>query len=830
MDMRAFKKTMAILLVLSLALSLAPAVAANVSPDEAGYSDEDDIIHKEAVEVLSALRIMEGNPDGSFAPKRSVTRSEAAAIIARMMLTRDAADALTVTTPPFSDVAFSHWANRYISYCVARGIVVGKPDGTFAPNAPVTAAEFAIMMMRALGIGDPDRWVGQTWKIFAMLDGINYGILTAESNFENDASRDETAQYTLNGMMRGKVEERKSTWFLVMATEVAAGRPVGIIGNEYHTVAAANQAALEENEGAVNGVNYTLVPFQKTEEISVGSVAYVVHGLSWEIKADIFGRPGQRVWTRSDSTVAVTMTSEPVRTYTVAVTEATLYRDLSLTENVTDAVRFNNGIRTENVNIRRSNNTTVTGSGRGTITEVYHIDDKYTIVVVETWFGEVERVETGTFAARDTVFITPASVKPSASFALGAIATTGFAVGDKVLYTATSSDRGATFVVRSISLATEETVTPQSWSTTSFRAGGKTYNYSKNFIKVVSNANPHIIWLDDFGYVLDVDAPPAIPNYAYVIRSVEYSNEGDDWTATETIRRAELLLRDGKTVTVNLAVAYEVDDKDTTDPRRLVTYTISSSRYTLTAASTPADMIAIPQNGSLNIIRNNPRVDWQHRFTADVSTVYMVRSGSEGSYTYDVHTDFREVPSMGGLGSKPVSGIVLHSANMAKVVYVENPRLGSGPDQVFVISSSAELVTLPNVSYWLARHVLFNGAPPQEDLHLAENYPVGLYQWVSTNNNGVTRLEDPVDGQTEAISYLNGILAIHGGDLEGAYVPGADINVFLYNPDNGAIESSSVSRLPSVEGGAVRTFFVTFGAGENAFRVTNLFIEDLTIE
>jgi len=830
MDMRAFKKSLAVLLALSLALGLAPAVVASVSTDEAGYSDEDDIKNKEAVEVLSALRIMEGNPDGSFAPKRSVTRSEAAAIIARMMLTRDTADNLTVTTPPFSDVASSHWANRYISYCVARGIVVGRPDGTFAPNAPVTAVEFAIMVMRALGIGDPDRWVGQAWKIFAMLDGINNGILTSESNFENDASREDTALYTLNGMMRGKMEERKSTWFLVMATEVAAGRPGGIIGNEYHSVAAANQAALEDNEGAVNGINYTLAPFQKTEEVSVGSIAYVVHGLSWEIRADLFGRPGQRIWTKSDSTVAVTMTSEPVRTYTVAVTEATLYRDLSLTANVTDAVRFNNGIRTENVNIRRSNSTTILGSGRGTVTEVYLIDDKYTIVVVDTWLGEVERVETGSFASRDSVFIIPTTVKPTASFVVGAIATTGFAVGDMVLYTATSSDNGATFVVRSISLATEETVTPLSWSTTSFRAGGKTYNYSKNFIRVVSNSNPHIIWLDDFGYVLDVDAPPAIPNYAYVIRSVEYSNEGDDWTATETIRKAELLLKDGKTVTVNLSAAYVIDDNDTTDPRRLVTYTISSSRYTLTAASAPADMVAIPQNGSLTIIRNNPRVDWQHRFAADVSTVYMVRSGSEDSCTYEAHTDFREVPSMGGLGSSPVSGIVLHTANMARVVYIENPRLGSGPDQVFVSSSSAEQVTMPNVTFWLAKHVLFNGAPPQEEMHLAENYPVGLYQWVSTDNRGVTRLEDPVAGQTEAISYSNGIIAIHGGDFQGAYVPGADINVFLYNPDNGAIERSGVSSLPSEAEGAVRTFFVTLGAGENAHRVTNLFVEDLSIE
>jgi len=823
--MRALKKTLAVLFALALAAGMVPFAAAN-TPSDAGYTDIDDIKHLEAVDVLSALRIMEGNTDGSFAPTRSVTRSEAAAIIARMMLTRDAADALTVITPHFSDVGLSHWANKYIAYCNARGIIVGRPDGTFAPNAPVTAVEFAVMMMRALGVGEPDRWVGSTWKIFALLDGINEGILTTGVGYEEDATREETAQYTLNGMMKGKVEEKTSIWFLVSATDIEEGRPTDIIGNEYPTAEAANKAALTANDKAVNGVNYMLKPFQKTVEVSIGSIANSIFGLVWEMKADDFGRPGRRVWTKGDEVIVVAMTSAPLRIYTLPVTEATMFRDLNLTTNVTDAVAFRNGVRSVDASIRRNNSTTVPGSGRGTVTEVYCIDDKYTIIIIDTWFGEISKVEAAG-SSWETVTVSPSTVKPNANFSTGSFALSGFALADKVLYTASSANGGITYTVRSVHIAPQDTLTPVSFSTTTFRADGKSFTYSKNVVRTVASLNDHIVFFDDHGYVIDVDAPPAIPNYAYVIRSVTFLSITDD--KEETVIRAELLLKDGTTVVADLSKFYPVDNNDTTDPKRIVTYTVSGGKYTLTDASTPADTNAVVQNGTIMVVRNNPRIEWQSMFTANISTVYMVRTGPEDSYIYSAYIDFREVPSLGGLGTPAVRGIVLHTGNVVKVVYVENPRVGSGPDQVFVAKWPSEKVTTQAITYWKNEYVLRNGAPMPDGLHLADNYAVGLYQWVNTDENGVTRLEDPVAGQTQAIGYRNGVITIYGGDFEGSYAPGANINVFLYNPDNGEIEAGGMSDLPTMAGGAERTFFVTFGSGASAHQITSIFILDSTL-
>jgi hypothetical protein len=53
------------------------------------------------------------------------------------------------TEVKFSDIA-KHWAEASIKQAVISGIVKGYTDGTFKPNATVTRAEFAVMLMNAL--------------------------------------------------------------------------------------------------------------------------------------------------------------------------------------------------------------------------------------------------------------------------------------------------------------------------------------------------------------------------------------------------------------------------------------------------------------------------------------------------------------------------------------------------------------------------------------------------------------------------------------------------------------------------------------------------------
>lgn len=58
---------------------------------------------------------------------------------------------------PRDDIT-GHWAEREIRRCIKRGIIKGYPDGSFAPEKPVTRAEVAVIMDRLLEllIGEDD--------------------------------------------------------------------------------------------------------------------------------------------------------------------------------------------------------------------------------------------------------------------------------------------------------------------------------------------------------------------------------------------------------------------------------------------------------------------------------------------------------------------------------------------------------------------------------------------------------------------------------------------------------------------------------------------------
>lgn len=50
----------------------------------------------------------------------------------------------------FRDVAANYWAKGYIEALAAQNIIAGFPDGTFKPNDPVTRAQFATIITKAL--------------------------------------------------------------------------------------------------------------------------------------------------------------------------------------------------------------------------------------------------------------------------------------------------------------------------------------------------------------------------------------------------------------------------------------------------------------------------------------------------------------------------------------------------------------------------------------------------------------------------------------------------------------------------------------------------------
>ena len=88
-----------------------------------------------------------GYPEGDVRPNGQITRAEVATIFFRM-LTDEARTRYWNTENSYTDVALEAWYNNAVSTAAVAGIVSGYPDGTFAPNAPITRAEFAAIAAR----------------------------------------------------------------------------------------------------------------------------------------------------------------------------------------------------------------------------------------------------------------------------------------------------------------------------------------------------------------------------------------------------------------------------------------------------------------------------------------------------------------------------------------------------------------------------------------------------------------------------------------------------------------------------------------------------------
>lgn len=228
-----------------------------IGASAADFTDADDINNVEAVDTMVALNIINGKDDGSFDPDATVTRAEMAKMIT-IMLNGGSEPALTASAanPKFTDIG-GHWAQKYIEYCASQGVINGKGDGTFAPDATVTGTEAAKMALTALGYNsDVFNFTGIDWEINvnaaanAPSANLYEGLRTI--NPAQGLSRDNAAQMlfnaldanvveityniTSNGVETGYVISDKKT---MMTERFGAVKVVGIVtSNEIATIGA----------------------------------------------------------------------------------------------------------------------------------------------------------------------------------------------------------------------------------------------------------------------------------------------------------------------------------------------------------------------------------------------------------------------------------------------------------------------------------------------------------------------------------------------------------------------------------------------------------------
>lgn len=88
-----------------------------------------------------------GYPDGNVHPQGNISRAETATIFFRL-LKADTRDGNLTAENAFADVVDGQWFNKAVSTMAKLGIVKGRSAESFAPDAPITRAEFAAICAR----------------------------------------------------------------------------------------------------------------------------------------------------------------------------------------------------------------------------------------------------------------------------------------------------------------------------------------------------------------------------------------------------------------------------------------------------------------------------------------------------------------------------------------------------------------------------------------------------------------------------------------------------------------------------------------------------------
>ena len=198
------KKFLSLVLALVMTMSLV-----TVSAGAKDFTDDSEITYKEAVDVISALGVVDGYSGGDFRPDDVLTRGAAAKIICNLILGPTTASALSAGTAPFKDVPVTNTFAGYITYCSQQGIISGYADGTFRPTGTLSGNAFMKMLLGALGYDSSiEGYTGANWQVSVIKQASGIGLDDGNDEFVGSqaVTRQEAALYAFNMLQATMVE------------------------------------------------------------------------------------------------------------------------------------------------------------------------------------------------------------------------------------------------------------------------------------------------------------------------------------------------------------------------------------------------------------------------------------------------------------------------------------------------------------------------------------------------------------------------------------------------------------------------------------------------
>ena len=364
------KKFLSLVLALVMTMSLV-----TVSAGAKDFTDSSKIQYAEAVDVMSAVKVIDGYTDGSFNPSATLTRGAAAKIICNLILGPTTASALVADAAPYKDVPTNHTFAGYIAYCQKTGIISGYADGTFKPANTLTGYAFMKMLLGALGYkADVEGYTSPNWSINVAKQAINAGLnkgLKGDFNGVKAVNREEACLYAFNTLKATMVEY--DTTITIGGVTVAGARKD-----------VTNSASIEtiKNDDKMQFAERYFTKLTKKSNVT-----------------DDFGRPAV-TWINNKTEVGTYVDyTTLVSSYTAKVKGGEVYNDIGSAAAKFDEVTYyvDGKVQPASVvtdlmsDVKKSNKDTFGASGKGVLTEVYVDTDEETIdvVIINTYIADV---------------------------------------------------------------------------------------------------------------------------------------------------------------------------------------------------------------------------------------------------------------------------------------------------------------------------------------------------------------------------------------------------------------------------------------------------------
>ena len=823
------KKFLSLVLALVMTMSLV-----TVSAGAKDFSDNSKIQYKEAVDVMSAVGVIDGYTDGAFNPSNTLTRGAAAKIICNLILGPTTAGALVADAAPYKDVPTNHTFAGYIAYCQKAGIISGYADGTFKPANSLTGYAFMKMLLGALGYdASREGYTGANWSINVAKQALNIGLaddLVGDFNGVKAVTREEACLYAFNMIQADIVEYEKNSTITVgnvTVTDNSAAK------SKRWGSSAINDGNID-GKGGDGYVQFAEEYFNKLKKFGDVSDEFARPATKWTYKGDKIG----------------TYADKADVTYTKNVELGDIYSDLGMTQKDSAAKVFYNGVPAKNVSVSKSNTLKIANDNankglvaNGTDVEVFYNsdDNAVTICVIDTYAGVINSKETKVADPYVVVEAKSSIIDPSkATVSITTDTrnrfecdTTAFEEDDVVLFTYSQKENEIESVVKAESVTgtlTQYTLGKK------LTLADKEYKYNENSVAFemgetsMSTKSDYIAYLDQNGLVIYVDEVKFdASKYAFVM----YAQSTDSKFGKD---QAQLVLSDGTVKTV------DTDDDYTDLVGKIVYYRAdSNNEYVLREAANQA------ANGTLTTKTKDDNVVSGYNYTTDGPVVggstdfkmvntnakITVKSGdsvyansetvfvvaevdSTGKVNYDTYTGIKNAPTVKAAwdntekataGSHAVEAAYVKSGNLVTFMFIDATgayTTNGKKDITFLAGQSVSKATYDvDGNVWYSYNAVVDGEITTvkvkggtsltggADGGYTKTNVVGT-NFKYNNKNLVTGVTLPSSGTlnsytvytgTDGVYKLSGAYTIGLGASKTRYTVASDAKMFIVDPD-----------------------------------------------